>query len=136
MLQNDLYNWLANHASIPGLFPGGIHHNSIPQDVSVWPAMAFFQVSHIEIAEDMDGPAGDLLDQTQYQFDVVADNSNDAVTAANQFLSIFRVFRGTMTATRIQSIALANVSHLEERRGDKLRRRVSMDFSITFDVTE
>lgn len=135
-MQNDLYNWLTNTAEVAALFPGGIYHESLPQDVDNWPAMSFFQVTQTEIAEDMEAPNDDKIDQVSYQFDVVADSSAPCIDAANSFLRIFRNFRGTMTTTRIQMVALANISHLEERRGDKLRRRVAMDFSITFDVTE
>lgn len=134
MIHNDLYNWLSNEPTVTALFPGGIYHASLPQDVSVWPAVSFFQVSQVEVAEDMNAPGDAKLDQATYQFDVVADGSAAAIAAADAFLTIFRNFRGTMATTRIQMIDVSGVTHLEDRRGDKLRRRVSMDFSITFDM--
>ncbi len=134
MLHNDLYNYLTTTAEVETLFPGGIHHESLPQDVETWPAMSFFQVSQNEFGEDMEGPNDEKLDQIQYQFDIVADSSAAAVGAADTFLGIFRNFTGTMTTTRIQMVALTNVTQLEERRGDKLRRRVSMDFLITIET--
>lgn len=133
MLHNDLYNWLSSEPEVVALFPGGIHHESLPQDINTWPAMSFFQVSQVEIAEDMEAPNDAKLDQFQYQFDIVADNSAQSIDAADRFLRIFRNFRGTMATTRVQWVDMVNVSHIEERRGDKLRRRVSMDFSITID---
>lgn len=134
MLHNDLYNYLSTTPEVATLFKGGIHHESLPQDVAEWPAMSFFQVSQNEFGEDMEGPNDAKLDQIQYQFDIVADSSAAAVGAADTFLGIFRNFTGTMTTTRIQMVALTNVTQLEERRGDKLRRRVSMDFLITIET--
>ena len=134
MLQSDLYTWLTTNAPVVALFPGGVHHQSLPQESISWPSLTFFQVSRIEIAEDMEQPNDAKMDQASYQFDVMADTSQAAVSAAESFLSIFRNFRGTMSATRIQHVDLSSIAHLEERRGDKLRRRVSMDFSIIFEV--
>ena len=133
-LQNDLFTYLTGTPAVADLFPGGIYHESLPQEVKVWPAMSFFQAAQTEIAADMEQPNDAKLDEHLYQFDVFADNSDASISAANTFLGIFRNFRGTMTATRIQMVSLTNVSHIEERRGDKLRRRVSLDFSITIDV--
>jgi len=130
MMHSDLYTYLTGTPAIADEFPGGIHHEALPQDVNVWPAMSFFQVSQVEYADDMDAPDDDKLDEVQYQFDIVADGSQDALAAADTFLGIFRNFRGTMSATRVQHVRLTNVSHLGEHRGDKLRRRVSLDFSI------
>jgi hypothetical protein len=136
MLQSDLYQWMITTPEVSVLFPGGIHHESLPQDVSDWPAMHYTQVSHQEIAEDMESPNDQKIDQLLFQFDVIGRTSAEAINAAHVFLGIFRNYRGTMLATRVQWISLSNVSQLEDRRGDKLRRRVSMDFSITIDVTE
>lgn len=134
MIHDDLYAYLT--ATFANLFPGGIHHESLPQDVATWPAVSFTQVTQTEIGADMEAPNDDKIDQVTYQFDIVADTSAVAINAAKPFLRAFRNFRGTMTTTRVQLVAPVNVSHLEERRGDKLRRRVSMDFTITYDVTE
>jgi len=136
MIHADLYQWMITDPIVSALFPGGIHHQSIPQDVTEWPAMYFAQVSQQEFAEDMEQPNDEKLDQHLYQFDVIGSTSAEAITASNTFLGIFRNYRGTMLTTRIQRVSLQNVSQLEDRRGDKLRRRVSLDFSITIDVTE
>ncbi len=133
-MHDDLYQFLTNELGIAALFPGGIHHMSLPQDVDKWPAMSFQQVSQAEFAEDMESPNDDKIDQVNYQFAITAKTSNVAVVAADAFGSIFRNFRGTMGATRIQTITVGNVTHLEERLGDKLRRRVILDYSIFFDV--
>ena len=98
--------------------------------------MYYTQVAQTEIAEDMESPNDQKLDQLMFQFDVIGTTSAEAINAADVFLGIFRNYRGTMLATRIQWVSLSNVSHLEDRRGDKLRRRVSLDFSITIDVME
>lgn len=134
MLQNDLFAWLIGTPTIKSLFPGGIFHESLPQSVNRWPAMSFTQVSQFETAEDMEAPNDDKLDEVVYQFDISADKSALTIDAADTFLQIMRNFRGTMTATRVQHVRLSNVSHLEEKAGDKLMRRISMDFSITYDV--
>ena len=132
MMHSDLYTYLTGTPAIASLFPGGIHHESLPQDVETWPAMAFFQISRNEIAEDMEAPNDVKLDEVQYQFDVISDSSQASLSAADTFLGIFRNFRGTMTATNVQHIRLGSETHLEERSGDKLRRRVSLDFAIIF----
>jgi hypothetical protein len=132
MLHSDLYAYLVGTSEIAELFPGGIHHESLPQDVETWPALSFFQVSRNEIFDDWEAPDDVKLDEVQYQFDIVSPDSQSTLAAADTFLSIFRNFRGTMSTTRVQHIRLGNESHLEERRGDKLRRRVSMDFAIIF----
>jgi hypothetical protein len=134
MLHNDLYSWMIGTPGVSSLFPGGIHHLSLPQDVETWPALTFQLITRIETAPDMNSPNDAKLDTVTYQFDVYSDASASGITAAESFLGIFRNFRGTMTTTEIQMVELSNVSQLEERRGDKLRRRVSMDFSITFEV--
>lgn len=134
MLQNDLYQYLTTADGIASLFPGGVHHMSIPQDVNEWPAMAFQLISEFEFAEDMEAPNDAKLDQANYQFTITANQSALATAAADAFHAIFRNFRGTMGATRVQAISVGNVNHLEERRGDKLRRAVVLDYSINFDV--
>ena len=134
MLHNDLYSYLIGTPDIVALFPGGIHHMTLPQDVDEWPAVTFQGITRIEIGNDMESPNDDKVDQASYQFDVIADASGPCIDAADAFLRIFRNFRGTMQTTRVQWVQMQNVNHFEERRGDKLRRRVSMDFSITFDT--
>jgi hypothetical protein len=134
MLQNDLYSWLTTDVVIAPLFPGGVHHMAIPQDVETWPAMAFQQVSQVEIAEDMEQPNDAKIDQVLYQFTITADSSADVITAADTLNDVFRNFRGTMGASNIQTINIGNISHLEEQKGDKLRRAVVMDYSINLDA--
>ena len=134
MLHDDLYEYLTTEDGIEALFPGGVHHMSIPQDVNRWPALAFQQITSSEVAEDMEAPNDAKLDQTNYQFAITADKSAAAVQASDAFHQIFRNFRGTMGATRIQSIGVGNVTQLEERRGDKLRRRVVLDYALFFNV--
>lgn len=133
-MHDDLYQLLTNELGIAALFPGGIHHMSLPQDVDVWPAMAFQLVSQVDIAEDMESPDGETIDQANYQFSITAKDSNTAITASDAFIAIFRKFKGTMGATIVQAVTIGNNSHLEERVGDKLRRQVVTDFLIIFNV--
>lgn len=135
MLHNDLYTYLTTTTAISDLFPGGIYHLSMPQEITTYPALSFQMVTHTEFADDMEAPNDAKIDQFSYQFDIVADKSAVCINAADSFVQIFRNFRGTMTGTRVQWVNLQNVTHLEERRGDKLRRRVSVDFTIFVDVT-
>jgi len=136
MLQRDLYQWMTTDPIVSALFPGGIHHMSLPQSVTTWPAMYYSLVTKNEVGEDMESPYDAKLDLEMFQFDVIADSSKETIDAANTFLGILRNYRGTMLASRIQWVSLSSMTHLEERRGDKVRRRVSMDFSITVDVME
>lgn len=133
MLHVDLYNYLTETPEVASLFPGGAHHMSVPQDVKTWPAVSFFLVGEQEFADDAESPNDDKMGQYTYQFDVVGDDSAKTLEAADRFKRIFRNFRGTMLTTNVQWVQLVNVSHLEERRGDKLRRRVSVDFQIYID---
>ena len=75
-MHDDLYQYLTTENAVASLFPGGIHHMSVPQDVNEWPAMAFQQVSQTEIADDMESPNDDKIDQANYQFAITADNSD------------------------------------------------------------
>lgn len=133
-MHDDLFQYLTTEDGIAALFPGGVHHMSLPQSVKKWPAMAFQLVSLVELADDMEAPNDAKIDQASYQFAITADKSAAAITAADAFHSIFRNFRGIMGSTRVQEISAGNVAHLEERLGDKLRRRVILDYSIKFDV--
>lgn len=133
-MHDDLYNLLTTELGIASLFPGGIHHMSLPQGVDTWPAMAFQQVSRVEFAEDMEAPDDPKVDQVNYQFSITAKDSHTVIEASDAFIAIFRNFRGTMGATVVQAITLGNVIHLEDRQGDKLRRQVVTDFLIFFNV--
>lgn len=132
MIHDDLFQYLTTEPAFDGLFPGGIHHMSVPQDVDTWPTLDFQLVANTEVSEDLDSE--DRLDQVNYQFAVTGDNSSAVIHASDVFNRVFREFRGMMGATRVQWIILGNIAHLEERRGDKLRRRVVLDFSIFFDL--
>ena len=136
MLQRDLYNYLTETADIAALFPGGVHHMSVPQDVKTWPAVSFQLITQSEQFDDMEAPNDvQKMDSLSYQFDVVADSSAAAIAAGESFVEKMRRFRGTMTTTRVQWVSLSNIAHLEDRRGDKLRRRVSIDLLFYIDVT-
>lgn len=130
MFHNDLYAYLIGTSAVNDLFAGGIHHMSVPQDVDVWPAMSFQLVASSEFAADMDGPNDPTIDQMNYQFSITDNDSAGVIAAADSFHAIFRNFRGTMGASTVQLITVGNVTHLEERQGDKLRRRVVLDYSI------
>ena len=133
-MHDDLYQYLTTEDGIAALFPGGIHHMSLPQNVDEWPAMSFQLSSQIEVAPDMEAPNDEKIDQVNYSFAITDPQSAPSITASDAFNTIFRNFRGMMGTTNIQNIDVGNVSHLEERIGDKLRRRVVSDFSIFFDV--
>lgn len=133
-MHDDLYQYLITHVGIVALFPGGIHHMSIPQDVKIWPAMSFQLISLNEFAEDMEAPNDAKIDVASYQFAMTGNQSAQIITVADAFRSIFRNFRGTMGATVVQSVTPGNTTQLEERQGDKVRRRVVSDFLITFNV--
>lgn len=134
MFHNDLYAYLTGTPAVNSLFPGGVHHMSVPQDVSTWPAMAFQLIASQEFAQDMSGPNDPTIDRINYQFAITDDDSAGVISAADSFHAIFRNFRGTMGASNVQQIDVGNVTHLEERQGDKLRRRVILDYSIFIDV--
>lgn len=132
-MHNDLYQWLKNDTGIAGIFGSRIYHMAVPTDVSTYPCMTFQQITNTEVANDMEHPDGVKLRQSIYQFDIVAKGSADVINAADSFAAIFRYFRGTIGSTTVRHTELTNSTHLEERDGDKLRRRISMDFAITFD---
>lgn len=133
-MHDDLFQLLTEELGIASLFPGGIHHMSLPQGVDVYPAMAFQQVSMVEFAEDMESPDQPKVDQANYQFSITAKDSHTVISTSDAFIAIFRNFRGTMGATIVQSVQLGNVIQLEDRRGDKLRRQVVTDFLIFFNA--
>lgn len=133
MFHKDLYAFLKDTEQINELFDGRIFHEWSPQATEKWPSLVFFLTSETEIAEDMEEPGNDKLEQSNYQFDVYGRKSKEVTEVANTFDRVFRNFVGTMGATRVQRIALGNISHLGEIVGDKQVRRVSLDYAIFHD---
>lgn len=134
MLHNDLYAFLKDTDEIVELFSGRIFHEWTPQANADWPSLVFFLTSANPFAEDMEEPGDDKIDQANYQFDVYGRKSEEAVSVADTFDRVFRNFVGIMGATRVQRIALGNISHLGEIVGDKMVRRVSLDYAIYYDA--
>ena len=137
MLHSDLFNYLKTTPQINDLFGGRIYHEWIPESETKRPALVFFLSSETEQAEDMEASEeadGDKLDLSNYQFDIRGRKSKEVTEAAKTFDSVFRRFAGTMGSTRIQLITLGNKSHLGEIVGDKMERRVSLDYGIFHDV--
>lgn len=132
-MHNDLYAYLIAEATIAATFGTRIFHEWVPQSNQIWPALVFQLVSGTEIAPDMEAPDDAKVDEFRYQFDVYDDDSAGAISAASAFDGVFRVFRGTMGGVTIQQIIRDNVSHLGDIVGDKQMRRVSLDYSITFE---
>lgn len=134
MLHKDLYAFLKDSPEIADLFSGRIFHEWSPQATENWPSLVFFLTSQTEIAEDMEEPGNEKIDQANYQFDVYGRKSAKVTEVAKAFDDVFRNFVGTMGATRVQRIALGNISHLGEIVGDKQVRRVSLDYAIFHDA--
>lgn len=133
-MHNDLYTYLLTELGLSAVFADRIYHMSMPQSVNTYPALTFQQIARTPEWPDFGDPDGPKIDTVLYQFDVIATSSSGVIAAAETFDTIFRNFRGTMGATKVQSVVLNSSTHLEERNGDKLRRRVTMDYSITFNV--
>lgn len=114
------------------MFDDRIFHEWAPQNVSTWPILVFRQIAASEVAPDMEAPDDAKLDQYVYQFDVYARKSTDVIEASDAFDSIFRNFRGTMSAVRIQTVERVNITQIGEIVGDKQIRRVSLDYQIFF----
>jgi hypothetical protein len=134
VLQTDLYAYLKDTAQIADLFGSRIFHEWMPQGNDEWPSLVFFLTSETEIAEDMEQPGDDKIDQSNYQFDIYGRKSKATVEAGGTFDKVFRNFTGTMGATRIQRIELSSKAHLGEIVGDKTVRRVSLDYAIFHDA--
>lgn len=134
MLHKDLYAFLKDTPEIDELFSGRIFHEWSPQATEEWPSLVFFLTSVSEFAEDMEEPGNDKIDQSNYQFDVYGRKSAEVTETADAFDGVFRNFVGTMGATRVQRIAVGNISHLGEIVGDKQVRRVSLDYAIFHDA--
>jgi len=133
-LHNDLFQYLTSNETMVALFADRVYHMSLPTEVKTFPALTFQQISRQEEGLDMDAPNDEKMDSVLFQFDVVGKASQDAVGAADAFDAVFRNFRGTMGATKVQDVVLNNITQLEDREGEKLRRRVTLDYSITFNV--
>jgi hypothetical protein len=129
-----LYAYLKDTPQIADLVGERIYHEWMPQPNNEWPVLVFFKVSTTEQAEEMCPEESPRVDVSNYQFDIYGRKSKQVTEAADTFDSVFRNFVGTMGATRIQQIALGNISHLGEIVGDKMVRRVSLDYAITHDV--
>jgi hypothetical protein len=134
VVHSDLYAFLKDTAEISGLFDGRIFHEWTPQANDAWPSLVFFLTSVNEQAEDFEQPGDSKIDQSNYQFDVYGRKSKQVTEVADTFDRVFRNFTGTMGATRVQRIALGNISHLGEIVGDKMVRRVSLDYAIFHDA--
>lgn len=132
-MHDDLYQYLTTNGAVTSLFGDRVFHMSLPKNVKTWPALTFQMVSYAELAEDMEAPNDDKLEAMTYQFEVIADSSGEAVSKAKTFDSIFRNFRGTMGGVKVQHVMLSNSTQIDDRDGDMLRRRVILDYSITFE---
>lgn len=130
-MHDDLYAYLTGTAAITALFGDRVYHEWVPQNHNDWPALTFQQVSLIDLAEDFDGPFASM-DQARYQFDIIGDTSAQVVAAAETFDSVFRALRGTIGSTTVQHVSLGSQQQLGEMVGDKQRRRVSLDYEITY----
>ena len=136
MIHDALYDWLRGDAQVTELFVDRIYHEWIPQQLSTWPALSFVLTSGQDFADDMDDPSDNDIDQSNYQFDVWANNSADAVHAANRFDRVFNSLRGRMGAVSVQHVERTNRIQLGEQIGDKQRRRVSLDYRIFHNTIE
>ncbi len=134
MFHPDLYAFLKDTAQISNLFSGRIFHEWTPQANDEWPSLVFFLTSQTEIGEDFEQPGDEKIDQSNYQFDIFGRKSQQVTEVADTFDRVFRNFTGTMGATRVQRIALGNISHIGEIVGDKQVRRVSLDYAIFHDA--
>lgn len=134
-MHDELVAWLDSHAPIVAVFDGRTYHEWMPQGANTFPALVYRQVGGLEHAPDFEPPDDETIDQVGYQFDVYGDSSAVATTASKAFDSVFRKFRGTMGAAKIQLVERTNISHLGEIDGDKQRRRVSIDYTIYFSLS-
>lgn len=132
-MQNDLFTFLTNNVTLAARFGSRIYHEWIPQTVNTFPCLVFQQVSRSSFSDDMSDPASGI-DQVGFQFDIVDDDSAGLVAATDEFDSVFRAYRGTIGGTKIQHIALDNITQSGQMLGDKQRRRAILDYSIYFDA--
>lgn len=133
-MHDDLFQFLKDDATIAALFDGRVYHMSLPVSVQTYPALTFQQITQNEEAPDFEAPNDEKMDSVLYQFNVIAEGSAAAISASDTLNTYLRNFRGTMGATKIQSVEMQNITHNEDRSGDKLRRRVTLDLTFTFDV--
>ncbi len=136
MIDKDLHQYLKQEAGITAVFGTRIYHEWMPQGNDTWPVLVFQKIGHNEVSPDMttETVMDGKMDSAVYQFDVYGTGSQQVNEAADTFDRIFRVFRGTMGATKVQGIDLSNISSLGTKVGDKARRRVTMDYQLSFDV--
>lgn len=133
-MHNDLYNWLANNAAIKGAVGSRVYHQSMPQANTTFPALAFEMVGRTEIEPDFDRYPAAVLDEVRYQFDIIAKQSADAISAAIVVSNELRSLKGVIGTTNVQWTRLDNENHFEEKEGDKLRRRVVLDYSFIIEA--
>jgi hypothetical protein len=131
-MHDDLYAYLTGTSAITDIFGARIFAEYVPQDNAIWPALVFQLASETEVAEDMAGPTAPKIDAARWQFDVYSNSMAGANTAANTFDAIFRLARGTMGTVNVQAASRENRAERGEVVGDKQRRRVTIDYVITY----
>lgn len=132
-LHEDLFTFLKEDPDISALVSGRIFHEFIPQG-EPFPAMTFQLVTGQEVEQDMDYPDDEPpLEEDRYQFDIYSDKSAEAVAIAKKFDKKLRSLRGVVGTTTIQRVERIDKSHLGEVQGDKVRRRISSDYSFWYE---
>jgi uncharacterized lipoprotein len=134
-LHVDLVAYLTAHSGIELAVPGGVFHETYPQQQETFPVMTLQKAGDLETDIDMeypDEPTGDILNEARYQFDIWGITTEQVKDAEDAVHSVLRTLRGVIGTTRIHRLERTNSQDLGERFGDKRRRRVSMDYVITF----
>ncbi len=132
----SLFQFVKDNAEIESVVGDRIYHEWAPQNVKAWPLLVFTNTSGQEFAGDMDAPNDAKIDQLNYQFDLYARSSLEAVEGSEIVNSVLRNLRGTIGTVAIQHVELSNVQHLGEQVGDKQVRRVSLDYAFWFNTVE
>lgn len=125
-LEQGLHAALVADGTVNGLVAGRIYPEIMPQDV-VYPAISYQRISttRYQLLEGVDD-----FTQARLQVDCWCDSYAQVKTLALAVKSALDGVTGTLGAQAIQHCMLESMVDLSQVVGDKVHRRISMDFMI------
>ena len=129
---SDLISYLQANETVRQNAPGGVFHEFVPQGQTEYPVLVVSLISNVEVAVDLDYPDGAKLEERRYQFDIQGQRSEQVVDAVEAIDAMMVALRGAVGSTSVQWVERTGQRDLSSLDGDKLRRRISTDYTIYF----
>lgn len=125
-LEEGLRSALVADGTVNGLIAGRIYPEIMPQDV-VYPAISYQRISTVryQMLEGVDD-----FTQARLQVDCWSDTYSGVKSLATAVKSALDGATGTLGSQAIQHCILESMIDLSQVVGDRVHRRISMDFLV------